>query len=86
MSQTEQEREVFKREFAPCFKIKRAVCEIAGCDGKDVVVDKKEKEVSFRNVYDLKLIAKVYSKSNVMWGAGVSEDIKERATSLLETL
>ena len=68
------------------FKIKRAVCEITGWDGGDVVINKTEKTVLYKDGHDLRLLATVHSEANIQWELAVEENIKTRATALLAVL
>ena len=66
------------------FKIKRAICEISGCDGATIVIDKPSKTV-YRIGPDGSLteVANAPSNSSINWHAQVEQPIRDRAQQLL---
>ena len=67
-------------------KVKRAVCEVTGCNGDDVVINKNQKTVLFRDGHNLRRLATVQSKDNVQWETSVEEVAKTRVAVLLASI
>ena len=67
----------------PLFQIKRAICEITGCDGASVLIDKPKRKIY--RLRDGKLIEICYAplQSLIVWHEDVTPDIKERAIALM---
>ena len=68
----------------PLFKIKCAICEIAGCDGKSVIVDKPSRDIYRLREGRLIEICHVLllSGSLINCHDDESQDIKDRASVL----
>ena len=66
------------------FKIKRAICEISGCDGSSIIIDKPSKTV-YRISADGSLTEVAHALSNTIinWNARVEKPIRDRAQQLL---
>ena len=66
------------------FKIKRAICEISGCDGSAIIIDKPSKTV-YRVSADGSLTEVAHAPSNttINWNARVEKPIRDRAQQLL---
>ena len=66
------------------FKIKRAICEISGCDGSLIIIDKPSKIV-YRVSADGSLTEVVHASSNTTnnWNARVEKPIKDAAQQVL---
>ena len=84
MSQTPEERDYFKKNVQPLFKIKRAILEITNIDATTVVVSKASKKVFVTDGENLKLIAEMKSKNDITWDSQVSEEVKTRYAVLME--
>ena len=84
MSQTPEEREHFKKNVQPLFKIKRAILEVTNIDAAKVVVSKAAKKVFVTEGENLKLIAEMKTKNNINWDEEVSDAVKTRYAVLME--
>ena len=84
MSQTLEERENFKKNVQPLFKIKRAILELTNIEASKVVVQKSQKKVYVTQGDNLQLVAEMVSKKNIIWDSQISEEIKTRYTLLTE--
>lgn len=73
MSQTEEEREEFRRNTQPLYKIKRAVLETTGIDASRVVVKKSHKKVYFVEGEHLKFLAEMISRKDINWDPAISD-------------
>ena len=69
----------------PLFNIKRAICEIAGCDGKSVIIDKLTRKIfRLREGRFIEIChAPLLSGSLIIWHEDVRQEIKDRASALL---
>lgn len=68
----------------PLFKIKRAILEMSNIEATKVVVQKSRKEVYIRNGENLKIIAEMVSKHEIVWNSQVLKQVKTRYTLLTE--
>ena len=84
MTQTPQERDYFKKNAQPLFKIKRAILEATSIDASTVVVSKASTKVFVTDGENLKLIAEMITKNNIIWDSQVSEEVKTRYAVSME--
>ena len=84
MSQTPEERDHFKKNVQPLFKIKRAILEVTEIEAANVVVQKSQKKVYVTMGENLQLIAEMKSKHDIIWDSQVSEEVKTRYALLTE--
>ena len=84
MSQTPEERDNFKKNVQPLFKIKRAILEMTNIEAAKVVVQKSQKKVYVTNGENLQIIAEMVSKHEIIWNSQVSEQVKTRYALLTE--
>ena len=84
MSQSPEEREHFEKNVQPLFKIKRAILEVTSIDAAKVVVSKAATKVFVTEGENLKLIAEMKTKNNIVWDEQVSDEIKTRYATLME--
>ena len=84
MNQTPEERDYFKKNVQPLFKIKRAILEVTSIEAAKVVVSKAAKKVFVTEGENLKLIAEMKSKKDIIWEAEVSDAVKTRYALLME--
>ena len=84
MSQTPDERENFKKNVQPLFKIKRAILEVTAIDAATVVVSKAQKKVFVLSGENLKLIAEMITRNNIIWALDISEAVRIRYAVLTE--
>ena len=83
-SQTKAERDKFKANIQPLFKIKRALLETTSIRPETVVINKNLKKVYMEDGMNLQLIAEVRTRTNVIWASDISEEVKERYQMLIE--
>ena len=85
MSQTPDERDNFKKNVQPLFKIKRAILEVcSSIEATSVVVSKAQKKVFVARGDNLQLIAEMVSKTNIIWDSQVTDEVKTRYAILTE--
>ena len=84
ISQTPEERDHFKKNVQPLFKIKRAILEITSMPAGQVVVKKSEKKVFVVMGDNLKEVAEMRSRRDIVWDKEISEDVKTRYAILTE--
>ena len=84
MSQTPEERDNFKKNVQPLFKIKRAILEVTSIEASKVVVHKAQKKVYVTNGDNLQIIAEMKSRHEIIWDSQVSEEVKTRYALLTE--
>ena len=83
-SQSKEDRDKFRVDYAHLFKIKRSVLELVkDINNKDVVVDKSQRKVYFVNGHHLKLIAHVSDRSTIHWEGDVQDLVRRRAVELV---
>ena len=78
MNQTPEEREAYKTNVQPLFKIKRVILETTQIQADDIVVNKNAKKVYIVQEHDLREVAEMKSKRNIIWAGGIEECVKER--------
>ena len=84
MNQTPEERENFKKNVQPLFKIKRAILESTNIEASNVVVQKSQKKVYVTHGDNLQIVAEMVSKNNIIWDLQISEKIKTKYALLTE--
>ena len=79
-----EERDHFKKNLQPLFKIKRAILEVTSIEASKVVVHKAQKKVYVTNGDNLQIIAEMKSRHEIIWDSQVSEEVKTRYALLIE--
>ena len=77
-----EEREAFKHNIQPLYKIKRAILETTSITPDQIVVKKNTKQVFITDGPNLKLLATMVSRRNITWEPDVIDAIRENTTFL----
>ena len=72
----------FKRNLAPLFKVKQAICEVMDADPKRLVIDKINKKVFKVDGSDLQLVCTMMASGIIKWEDNVDMRVQNRFKEL----
>ena len=83
MSRTLEEREYYRKNLAPLFKAKRAICEINDVDGTRIVEYKNNKKVFYVEGSELRLVCKLFPNGSMQWNNDIEQSVRDKYLTLM---
>ena len=83
MNRTPEEREYYRKNLAPLFKAKRAICEINDVDGARIVLHKNDKKVFYVEGSELRLVCKLLPNGSMQWDNDIEQSVRDKYLVLM---